>query len=107
MASAICIGVLAAFGCLCVLWTLLGWLLPHAGATTVVYLYISDLGQEYEIRRCRWLQDLGLLAGRLVVVDCGLSQQEKAQLEQKYQECEFCSLEDVSSGLELERRRFG
>ena len=61
------IGMLAAFGMLCVLWVLLGALLPGSGKT-VIYCICAKEQAVYIRRRWRWLRDLGLVRGRIVIL---------------------------------------
>ena len=74
--------VFAAFGVLCALWACLGFLLPgQKGAVTVYCCH----GQRVDalIRRQQWLRDMGLVSGRLIIVDCGITEQQRKLLAQK------------------------
>lgn len=61
------IGMLAAFGMLCALWVLLGVFLPGS-SKTVTYCLCSKEDAIYIRRRWRWLKDLGLIRGRIVIL---------------------------------------
>ena len=61
------IGMLAAFGTLCALWVMLGIFLPGS-RTTVTYCLCAEEDAIYIRRRWRWLQDLGLVRGRIVIL---------------------------------------
>ena len=102
MAGYLFFGVLAAFGALCVLWGLLGWLLPGERGGAVVCRCGAGLKEEFFLRRCLWLRHLGMLKAPLLVVDDGLTCQERAWLE-RCRGVEFCSLEELPARLELER----
>jgi len=61
------IGMLAAFGTLCALWVLLGIFLPGSRKTVTCCL-CSKEDALYIRRRWRWLKDLGLIRGRIVIL---------------------------------------
>ena len=96
-------GVLAAFGALAVLWTLLGFLLPGQRGTALVHLCQGR--QEAAVRRWGWLRDLGLLHCPLILVDCPASDRER--LARNRHGVEFCGLEELSARLEQEREGVG
>ena len=52
-------GTLAAFGVLCALWAMLGWLLPGAKGCILVCYGVPD---SEILTRSKWLKSLGLLA---------------------------------------------
>lgn len=105
MAGWILIGVLAAFGGFCVLWCLLGLLLPRAETVTLVFCRPGRA--EAQLRRQLWLRELGLTAGAVIAVTAGLSPQERDCLTRKYRNVEFCGPEELASRLEAEEKRFG
>ena len=72
------LGSLAAFGMLCALWTLLGWMLPRGDGVLVVP---ARHGRLPELRGYLWLRSLGLLRCRLAAADLGLEQPERDWLE--------------------------
>lgn len=104
MAGYVVLGVLAAYGVLCMLWAALGWLLPGGRGGATVCMCRAGLKEEFFIRRWCWLRGLGLIEGVLLVIDCGLGPAERAWLE-KCRDVEFCSLEELPARLELERNR--
>lgn len=101
------IGALAAFGLVCALWAGLGWLIPGAKGGVLVCLCASGENAEAFLCRCRWLRDLGLLRGPLLLVRQGITPVEEQRLLRRYPGIEFCSPEELSSRLELERKRLG
>ena len=80
MGKMVILGALAAFGALCALWLLAGMILPGDRAGIMVYCWReSAAGRDFVIRwRLQW--DLGLLRGRLAVVDLGLTAEDRAFL---------------------------
>ena len=102
MALWIMFGILAAFGALAVLWALFGFLLPGQKGTVTVHLCSGC--EEAAVRRYRWMRGLGLLRGRLILVDSGLSDAERERLRCHGQDVEFCTLAELTAGLEQERK---
>ncbi len=101
MAWMILTTALAAWGIFCAGWLIWGWLLQSESKQEPVLLcYAPD--RELSICRCRWLQDLGLLNGKLIVISDGLSPQVQEILLRKYPNLEFCSLEALPRRLEVE-----
>lgn len=94
MAGHFIVGTLAAFGALCALWALLGWLLPGGKGCAVVCWGVPDEG----IRsRYKWLAGAGLLnCPLLAVVPEGTDAGDPA---------ESCTGEQLLSRLEWERKR--
>lgn len=80
MAGIILLGTLAAFGALCALWLLVGMCLPGDREGLMLYhWHSSGPGRGFLIRwRLQW--DLGLLRGRLVVIDLGLTEEDRVFL---------------------------
>lgn len=103
MASLIVLCVLAAFGALSVLWGLFGLLLPGQRGTVTVHLCRGR--EEAAVRRCRWLRDMGLLHSRLILVDSGLSEEERSALCGRCCDVEFCTMAELTARLEQERER--
>lgn len=94
MTALVILSIPAAFGILCVLWVCLGWLLPgQKGACTVCVCR----GQEIDalLRRHRWLRDLGLLRYTLILVDEGMTEQQRKVLEGKHG-IEICTREQLA-----------
>lgn len=88
------VGMLAAYGAVCALWTLFGWLLPSGAGCAVVCI-----GQpEAEVfARFRWLKEMGFLKIPVIVVT------EAAEGEDP--RMEICRREDLVSRLEWEWER--
>ncbi len=97
------VGMLAAFGLLCALWALLGWALPGDGNSAAVCLCHAGLKEINAVRKLLWLRDWGFLKCPVLLVDCGLSEEEKRQLSKLSDYIEFCELEALAARLELER----
>lgn len=83
MAWCILIGTLAAFGGMCALWALFGWLLSGGRKGVVVYSGGSEAETMAFARRLLWLRDWGVLQCPLAVVDTGLDEAVRAQLTEK------------------------
>ena len=103
MATWIVLGVLAAFGALCALWTLLGLLLPIQHGAVTVCLCRGAGVDEYLLRRHRWLRDMGLIRDPLILLDDGLTETEKKRLTQ--QGLIICDMAELSARLEQEREK--
>lgn len=99
--------VLAAFGGLCALWALFGFLLPGQCGAAMVCVCRGDAGEEQIIRHYGWLRDLGLVRSPLLLVDDGITEDERARLLKCRQGVEICTMEELSSRLEQERNRLG
>ena len=98
MAFWIVITVLAAFGLLCALWACFGFLLPGQKGVTMVY-YCRGERLDALIRRHRWLRDMGLLSCRLIIVDGGMTEQQRQLLANK-QGVEICDRQSLLSRIE-------
>ena len=88
-------GTMAAFGVLCALWAMLGWLLPGAKGCILVCYGVPD---SEILTRSKWLKSLGLLDVPLLAV---VKEQETP-----CPGAELCSCEDLLSRLELERKQY-
>ena len=80
----ILLAVLAAFGALTVLTCFAMLLLAPVCAknmTTVWHVRGNAPDLEYRVRLCVFLQRIGLLASRLVLVDCGLNPDARLRAE--------------------------
>lgn len=104
MATMIVLAVLAAFGVLSMLWALLGFLLPGQRGTAMVYLWHDHGEGEQALRHYGWLRDLGLLRCPMLVIDCGMTEEERTRLLKNRPGVEICTLEELSSRLEQERK---
>ena len=107
MATWIVLSVLAAFGALCVGWTLFGFLLPGQYGGALVCICRGNGEEEPLIRHYGWLRDLGMIRAPLLLIDCGLTQEERSRLRKGRQEIEFCTWEELPSRLEQERNKLG
>ena len=105
MAALIVLAVLGAFGLLCTVWGLFGFLLPGQRGAAAVFLCRGEVGEEAVLRRYLWLYNMGLVRCPLLLVDCGLSQQERLRLEKA--PFILCSAEELQDKLEQERRYLG
>lgn len=105
MANWIVVAVLAAFGGLCALWALFGFLLPGQRGAVLVCLCRPGNKEEAVIRHYGWLRDLGLLRVPLLLIDEGLTEEERTRLLWCRQGVELCSPEELTSRLEQERNR--
>lgn len=75
--------VLAGFGALSLLWAVFGGLLPSPRGM-VLLLSCTDLTDaEMAVHRHRWLTGMGVLRCPLVVIDGGLSDEERQTLRRK------------------------
>jgi len=86
------VGTLAAFGGLCLLWTILGWLLPSGKGCALVCYGAPDEGI---YARYRWLRSMGFLSCPLLAV----SEEEIGC----WKEAELCTTEALLARLEGER----
>lgn len=99
----IVIGMLAAFGALCALWALSGFLLPHQDGGVTVCVCRGDGKEEPLIHRYRWLQGMGLIHCPLILLDGGLSEADKARLTR--QGLTVCDKADLTARVEQEREK--
>ena len=107
MATLIVLAVLAAFGVLSVLWVLFGFLLPGQRGTAMVCLCRNGAEEEQVTRHYGWLRDLGFIRCPLLLIDCGMTEEERARLLGHKQGVEICTLEELPSRLEQERETLG
>jgi len=96
----IVVGVLAAFGLICVIWSLLGlWLSGGKGWAAVCY---AGKGQTAALRRCRWLRSWGLYRGPIILVTPEDAPELGVGLARETEDIEICTLEALPARLELE-----
>lgn len=88
------LSILAAFGVLCALWAFLGCFLPGQKGISAVYVCRGE-PIDALLRRHRWLRDMGLVRGHLILVDEGMTEQQLRLLEGK-QGIEICTREQLS-----------
>lgn len=105
MAALIVLSVLSAFGLLCVLWVLFGWLLPGQRGAAAVFLCYGEIGEDAVLRRYLWLYNTGLIRCPLILVDCGLSIPDRKRLEKS--PFILCPPEELKEKLEQERTHLG
>ena len=106
MVGYILLAALAAFGLVCVIWTLVSLLIPKKQAGAVVYLCRGGLSELPGLRRWLWLRNWGLMTAPILLVDCGLTDQERKELGLLVKDGEFCDLKALPARLELERKEF-
>ena len=105
MAGYVLLGALAAFGMLSALWALLCFLLPAGRKVVTVCCVHTGIPEAKQIRRCRRLWDLGLVRWTLILVDMGLSPEERKWLEATCPFGEICSQDMLAERLKMERDR--
>ena len=101
------VGMLAAFGLLCCLWVILGWLLPGGTGGAAVCWGSPGFPEKHFVQRYLFLMETGLIRCRLLIVDMGLEEPHRKWLRGFESRIEICTTEELSSRLELERKRFG
>ena len=105
MAALIILAVLGAFGLLCAMWVLFGFLLPGQRGAAAVLLCRGDPTEEAVLRRYLWLYNAGLVRCPLLLVDCGLTSGQRVWLSQY--PITLCTLEELTDQLEQERNQLG
>ena len=105
MAALIVLTVLGAFGLLCALWVLFGFLLPGQRGAAAVLLCKGDPAEEAVLRRYLWLYNTGLVRCPLLLVDCGLSDGQRLWLTQY--PITICTPDELTEQLEQEREQLG
>ena len=98
MGGYVILGFLAAFGALCALWVLLGgWLTGCRGGDLIIR---CAKGTELAaLRRYRWLQGMGLVHSKLIVLDNGLPPLLRQELERRNPDVEFIVPEQLTARL--------
>jgi len=105
MAALIVLAVLGAFGLLCALWVLFGFLLPGQRGAAAVLVCRGEAAEDAVLRRYLWLYNTGLVRCPLFLVDCGLTGLQRKQLE-RYP-ITVCTAEELQDQLEQEREQLG
>jgi hypothetical protein len=82
------LGLLAAFGLLCILWALFGFLLPGCSRCTIVLLCKPEREAPL-LRRLLWLRELGVLRCGILLSGRGLTVQQRRHIQHKYHCVEF------------------
>ncbi len=106
MLGQIILGAAAAFGVFCVLWAIWGLFLPSWRGSVLVFLCPPHRSCDAVIVCYRWLRGLGMIRAPLLLVDSDLPDEERLRLVRHHPYLEFCSLEELPSRLERERREF-
>lgn len=89
------------------LWALFGlFLMPVFGENTVLLLFSAEDGRELEVRTrgVSWLRDQEKNGGRLVIVDCGLTEEGLCiveKLREKYPWVDYCPNQTLPDYIEL------
>ena len=89
------LAILAAFGAIMVLTSFALWLLAPfcaRGMTVVWHVDGTAPDLEYRVRLCLFLQKIGLLSPKLVLVDCGLTQDARRRAELLSKDCFWIDL---------------
>ncbi len=92
MAVYVILGVLAAFGALCVLYLIFGLLLPRPEGGLLVYR-ADRCDEELLLRRYFWLRDLGLVRCPLLLVGSRLPTAQQENIMEKCRGVRFCTWE--------------
>lgn len=98
------IGVLAAFGMICILWMLYGGLLGRTQGGVLVCL-CDGSREEALLLRYSQLRSAGLLCCPLILADSSLSLREQEILCRRHPGVEFCTMEQLPQRLEMEKDR--
>ena len=106
MLQDIVICTLSAAGVLLLIWLLIGCTLRSLGARECCVVLSAHGDAEHlpqQLRACRYLQESGVLRGRLIVADYGMTELGKKQLlllQQDHQEVEICTAAQLPEVLE-------
>lgn len=104
---------LQAAGVLLLLWTLVGWLVlgRDRGGVAAFACLPGRLGSvEPFLRCCMWLRGTGILQMPVLLVDCGLSPEEKARLDRLVRDrvgVSCCLEAELPARLKMEADKFG
>ena len=96
------LGTLAAFGLVSALWALYGFLLPPYRDGVLFAPGRPGAAEGSFARRYFWLRELGLIRGKLVLVDFGLSDEERDWLLERG--VEVCTPEQLPARMETGER---
>lgn len=106
MAALIVMAVLAAFGLLCILWTVVGYFLPRVKGV-MVCTCSKEGSAESALRQYLWLRGLGLVRCGLILVDCGMTAAERRKLPQYGPGITVCAPEELPETLKKEGLQLG
>ena len=98
------LAMLAAFGVFSGLWALAGFFLPRQRRTAMVCVCRCAFVSQAAIRRHRWLCSLGLMRCPLIIIDGGMTEEDRHRLEK--QGITIYTPEEILFGLEQEREIF-
>ena len=98
------IGVLAAFGVVCILWILYGGLLGKTTGGVLVCL-CDGSREEALLLRYSQLRSAGLLSCPLILADSSLSLREQEILCRRHPGVEFCTMAQLPGRLEMDKDR--
>ena len=99
------LAVLAAFGTLCALWALFGWMIPNGEEGMLVCRGGSGVTERGLLRRYLMLRGMGLLDCPLIIVDPDLPEPERRRLEAMGTGIELWGAEELLRRLEQERNQ--
>lgn len=105
MAALIVLAIFGAFGLLCAMWVLFGFLLPGQRGAAAVLLCKGEPSEDAVLRRYLWLYNTGLVHCPLLMVDCGLTDAQRLWLTQY--PIIICTPEELRDQLEKERKHLG
>lgn len=103
MPNQIILGAFAAFGVFSCLWAIGGLFIPKARGLSI-YICPEGAACDGAVLRYRWLHGLGIVKAPILIVNSALTVPEQRRVSQKHPYIEFCSLEELPSRLELERK---
>ena len=98
------VGVLAAFGLVCIGWMLYGCLLGRTRGGVLICL-CDGCREEALLLRYSQLRSVGLLHCPLILTDSSLSPREQEILLRRHPGLEFCTMEQLPRRLEMENDR--
>ncbi len=88
MIGYVLLGLMAAFGLFCIIWALIGFLLPGSRRCTIV-LVCRPKDESALLRRLLWLRETGLLHCAVCLSGRGLTERQRRHIRQKYPSIEF------------------
>jgi hypothetical protein len=103
MAAYVILSLFAAYGVLCALWSLFGFLLPGRRGACTVCLCTDGSSEATVVDRHRWLSGMGFAQGPLILVDCGLSPERQCFLHRRGSDVILCTPDELFTILKQER----
>lgn len=107
MAAYVILVVLAAFGVLCALWAIFGFLLPGHRDSAVVCICKEDAQAEAAVHRHSWLYNAGFLRCPLILIDEGMSPVSRQRLIRQGYPVIVYTYEELHTLIIQERIHFG